>query len=192
MFGFTSHFCFCLHQVFMIHWLALKLLYPSNTWLLVSILIFCLFYINTRMLVAVLFPPVLLENVWLASFCALAQAAQGSGHSTNLVEFKQRLDTALKTYGLIFRWSCVEAEVGPSEPYGSLPTWDILWFYLCCCSFWQLQYQCHQCNTDIIIIVFIFFASSFTTGVFWTSWFLLNINLKTKHSGYLNLYKQFP
>jgi len=32
-------------------------------------------------------------------------------------------------YGLTFGWSCVEPEAGLSDPYGSLPTQDILSFY---------------------------------------------------------------
>lgn len=31
--------------------------------------------------------------------------------------------------GLISGWSCVEPRVGLKDPYGSLPTWTILWFY---------------------------------------------------------------
>lgn len=31
------------------------------------------------------------------------------------------------TFGLAFGWSYVEAEVGLDEPYGSIPTWGILW-----------------------------------------------------------------
>ena len=46
------------------------------------------------------------EGVW-----ALERAAQGSGHGTELCEFKKCLDSALKTYGLDFGWSCVEPGV---------------------------------------------------------------------------------
>lgn len=30
---------------------------------------------------------------------------------------------------LDFGWSCVELGVGPDDPYGSFPSWDILGFY---------------------------------------------------------------
>lgn len=34
----------------------------------------------------------------------------------------------LQTYGLTFGWCCVEPRAGLDDPYGSLPTWNILWF----------------------------------------------------------------
>jgi len=56
---------------------------------------------------------------------ALEQAAQGSGHSPKLPEFKKHLDSGLK-YSLNFGWSYVEPGVGLDDPCESLPTWDIL------------------------------------------------------------------
>jgi len=51
---------------------------------------------------------------------ALEQPAQGRGYGTKLLEFKRHLDKALRTYGLILLWCCVEP--GLDGPYESLPT----------------------------------------------------------------------
>ena len=56
---------------------------------------------------------------------ALEQAAQGSGHSPKLPEFKKHLGSGLK-YSLNFGWSYVEPGAGLRDPYGDLPTWDVL------------------------------------------------------------------
>ena len=44
----------------------------------------------------------------------------------SLLKFKKHLDNAFRHVVLIFGWSYLEPEVGLDDPYGSLPTWDIL------------------------------------------------------------------
>jgi len=43
-----------------------------------------------------------------------------------------------QTYTLIFGWSCVHPGVELSDPYGSFPTWDALWF----CEVSNSHYSC--------------------------------------------------
>jgi len=53
---------------------------------------------------------------------------------------------------VFFGWSCVEPGGGLDDPYGSLQTWDVLWFYDSGCS-----QQDH-------FITYILFSSSATTS----------------------------
>ena len=56
----------------------------------------------------------------------MEQAPQGSGHGTELVRVQGVSGQCSQTHGLIFGWCCMEQGVGLYDPYGSLPTRDIL------------------------------------------------------------------
>ena len=53
------------------------------------------------------------------------------GHSTELAEVQEVTLSrhCSEAYGLIFGWSCVDPGVILKNPYGSLPTQDIPWFF---------------------------------------------------------------
>lgn len=53
-------------------------------------------------------------------------APRDSGHNTKTVRFPEAFRQYSQTYVLIFGWSYVEPEVGFSDPYGFVPTQDIL------------------------------------------------------------------
>ena len=55
-----------------------------------------------------------------------ATASSESGCGTKLARVQQASGQCSQSYGLSFGWSHVEPGVGPSNPYGSLPTQDIL------------------------------------------------------------------
>ena len=56
---------------------------------------------------------------------ALGQAAQGSGHGTE-PDRDQAFGHCSQTQGLVLGWFCEEPGVGLSDPWGSLPSQDIL------------------------------------------------------------------
>ena len=60
---------------------------------------------------------------------AVEQPPQGSGNGTELAGVQEVSEQCSQTYNLISGWSCVEPGVGLDDPYGSIPTQDILWFY---------------------------------------------------------------
>ena len=69
----------------------------------------------------------------------MQQAAQGSGHSLELPEFKNCLDTALKP-----RFEFWVLGVGLHDPCGSLPTQDIAFCgYYRCAPFLCLALEIH-------------------------------------------------
>jgi len=53
----------------------------------------------------------------------MEQVPQGSGHSLKLPELRQHWDNALRHR---VWWCCMEPGVGLYDPFGSLPTQDIL------------------------------------------------------------------
>jgi len=57
-----------------------------------------------------------------------AWAPQESTHGPTLPSSRS-IWTVPQTYLLILGWCCVETGVGLSDPYGCLPTRDILWFH---------------------------------------------------------------
>jgi len=59
---------------------------------------------------------------------SMERAAQRGGHSPELLEYKERLDSTLR-HRLGFGWCCVESGVGLDDPCGSPSTWDIPRFY---------------------------------------------------------------
>jgi len=57
---------------------------------------------------------------------ALKQPPQGNSHGTELAEIQEASGLWAQRYDLTFGLTCVEPGVGLDDPYGSLPTQDIL------------------------------------------------------------------
>ena len=57
---------------------------------------------------------------------SVEQAPQGSGHGTELTGVQEASGQCSQSRGLIFGWSRVEAQVGFSDLYEYLSSWDIL------------------------------------------------------------------
>ncbi|XP_040517768.1 uncharacterized protein C11orf97 homolog isoform X1 [Gallus gallus] len=64
---------------------------------------------------------------------AQKQPPQSTGHGSELARVQQASGQRSQTYALIFGWSCVEPAVRLADPYGSLPTRDVLSFHGCSC-----------------------------------------------------------
>ncbi|XP_015136018.1 uncharacterized protein C11orf97 homolog isoform X2 [Gallus gallus] len=64
---------------------------------------------------------------------AQEQPPQSTGHGSELARVQQASGQRSQTYALIFGWSCVEPAVRLADPYGSLPTRDVLSFHGCSC-----------------------------------------------------------
>ena len=58
------------------------------------------------------------------------KGCQGSGHSLTF-QSSGSAGTPLSAVGFGFEWCCVDLEVWLSDPCGSHPNWDTLWFHAC-------------------------------------------------------------
>lgn len=81
------------------------------------------------------------KRFFTRGWLGMDRAPQGSGHGCKLLDLKKHLDNALRYRGWILRGdrSCT--------PYGSLSTWDILWF---CDGFPVASQDC--CSTGASLI----------------------------------------
>lgn len=64
--------------------------------------------------------------IWEKGGPTLEQAPQGNGYSHKCVGVQETFKQCSQKYGLNFRWSCMEPEVGFSDPCEGLSTQDIL------------------------------------------------------------------